>query len=54
MARLTRQAFSTTARVQVAKITIAGVVGNDIQITELPSGTVIGQYPVASGPLGTF
>jgi len=40
--------FSTTARVQIAKITVVGNVGQDIEVTELPSGTVVGNYSVAS------
>jgi single stranded DNA-binding protein len=46
---LTRaQTFSTTARVQIARITVVGNVGQDIEVTELPSGTVVGNYSVAS------
>lgn len=33
---------------QIAKITVVGNVGQDIEITELPSGTVVGNYSVAS------
>ena len=46
------QTFATTPRVSVAKIQIAGVVGNDIEIVETQSGTQIGNYSVASGPQG--
>jgi len=46
------QSFVTTPRASVAKIQIAGVVGNDIEVIETQSGTQIGNYSVASGPQG--
>jgi hypothetical protein len=46
------QTFVTTSRVSVAKIQIAGVVGNDIEVIETQNGTQIGNYSVASGPQG--
>ena len=49
---LTSQTFATTPRAPVAKIQIAGIVGNDIDIIETQNGTQIGNYSVASGPQG--